>query len=1086
MASKPKKTPREIGGFQISTKIGQGAMGAVFKARQVSMDRIVALKILPPRIAKQQPTFVERFVREARVSAKLNHANIVQGIEVGRDDKTGLYYFAMEYIDGPTIKEILRKEGVMEEKRALEIALKVAQALEVAQARGIVHRDIKPDNILMTSRGEPKLADLGLARRVSDYSELEEQTDDDGLLDQSAGIDANLTQSGKALGTPHYMAPEQVLGQANLIDTRTDLYALGATLYHMLTGRLPFTGSTSAEVMEKRLKETPPVARRAKAKLSKATSDLVHRLMQIDQEDRIQTPKALIAELEKVIRSASTDVNGGTTTNRRPVVAPTTGPRTAIRGAKGARRTQASASSPPVAAIGAGVLVLALVGLFIMSGSRQPQQAREKKESGPTARTDVAKQTANTNAGPKESNDRDSRKAIISESKTAQSGPGREEVDVNAEKNSAAEEAAPWADAIKQLDLSAAIVALEKHMTDKGLSEAERQEASARAKVDLKDQLDQFEAELSRLLKEAKINAAHRLLSQPKLPSTSAKLAAEAKDRLAALRTRLVETHEQAAKALRARGGPEVAAVERTMAQFAGLATSGPRERAVAFLKGKLRDPVLGILDIELEREIAQQSRLTELDKAVERGAAQLLTGRRIELLPGEGGKIVIGKGARYTAESVRAGALRCKFRFEDMETTKTIKLASLKSHSRFELAEMGAAGNPKGSARIKALWVHEAAVRATAKPRPDSFYLGLVENVLKKAKAAGAPEEVVMAAEPWLHRARERATSRTAEAPIEPPPAKNATDERRPETPAQPKPQPEDQEPAARVPETKKPDAKPNQAATVQGKKLTLDLGSRVKLELMRIEPGTFTMGTRDGVIDPLDHFHKHKLDAEECPPRKIKISRPFYMGKFEVTQAQYQKVVGENPSKYKGPTRPVETVSWHDAMTFCKKASTITKTRITLPTEAQWEYACKSKSPKLFWRFDDPGINRKPAIWKRQNKAIQDYVAWHPGNSSARTHPVGNRAKNAWGLYDMLGNVFEHCRDWYAPYKEQAATATDPTGPANGQERISRGGSFRHQPLLCRPSVRGYEFPSRSNAWTGFRVMVPIGADGKPMSEQ
>jgi len=153
---------KEIAGFELIAKIGQGGMGTVFKARQISLDRIVALKILPPSIAKDAK-FIERFQREARATAKLNHPNIVQGVDVGKDPKSGLWYFAMELVDGPSLLSLLKQQRVLPEDRALQITRDIARALECAAAHGFVHRDIKPDNILMTSCGEAKLADLAIA-----------------------------------------------------------------------------------------------------------------------------------------------------------------------------------------------------------------------------------------------------------------------------------------------------------------------------------------------------------------------------------------------------------------------------------------------------------------------------------------------------------------------------------------------------------------------------------------------------------------------------------------------------------------------------------------------------------------------------------------------------------------------------------------------------------------------------------------------------------------------------------------------------------------------------------------------------------
>ncbi len=276
--------PARIAGFEIIRKLGQGTMGKVYLARQTHLDRLVALKILPDNIAKDQ-VFIERFQREARSSAKLNHSNIVQGIDGGLDEGTGKWYFAMEYVDGPSLGQVLKKERTLEERRALKIVRGIARGLAAAYKQNIVHRDIKPDNVILTRDGEPKLADLGLAQQVTE--------------------DSNLTQNGTAIGTPHYMAPEQATGELEKIDTRTDIYALGCTLYHLVTGRTPFSGRTSASIMTKHLMERPLPANLVNPLVSKECTMLIEKMMEKDQAKRFQDPFKLLKSLDRVCAGKS-------------------------------------------------------------------------------------------------------------------------------------------------------------------------------------------------------------------------------------------------------------------------------------------------------------------------------------------------------------------------------------------------------------------------------------------------------------------------------------------------------------------------------------------------------------------------------------------------------------------------------------------------------------------------------------------------------------------------------------------------------------------------------------------------------------
>jgi formylglycine-generating enzyme required for sulfatase activity len=224
------------------------------------------------------------------------------------------------------------------------------------------------------------------------------------------------------------------------------------------------------------------------------------------------------------------------------------------------------------------------------------------------------------------------------------------------------------------------------------------------------------------------------------------------------------------------------------------------------------------------------------------------------------------------------------------------------------------------------------------------------------------------------------------------------------------------------------------------------LDLGDGVTMKLALIRPGKFMMG-------------------EEKDRHEVALSKPFYMGVTEVTQAQYQAVMGTNPSTFKGETNPVEIVSWNDATEFCKKLSEKTRRAVRLPTEAEWEYACRAGTATAF-SFGDAG------------SALGDY-AWYTSNSGSTTHPVGQKKPNAWGLYDMHGNVWEWCADWYGDYPKVAVT--DPQGAASGASRVLRGGSWDYNPDVCRAAYRFNFSPvSRRNYGYGFRVAVSVSAPG------
>lgn len=266
-----------IPGFQILEKLGSGAMATVFKARQLSLDRIVAIKVLPRRMS-ENPEYVERFYKEGRAAARLNHPNIVQAIDVG--ESGGYHYFVMEYVKGKTVYDDLKDGGVYSEQEALEIIIQIAEALEHAHARGLIHRDVKPKNVMIAEDGVAKLADMGLAREVSDQ--------------QAAQMEA-----GRAYGTPYYISPEQIRGELD-IDFRADIYSLGAMFYHMVTGRVPFEAPTPSAVMHKHLKEQLVPPDHVNNDLSVGVAEVIEVMMAKDRDERYSSVKTLLEDLRSV------------------------------------------------------------------------------------------------------------------------------------------------------------------------------------------------------------------------------------------------------------------------------------------------------------------------------------------------------------------------------------------------------------------------------------------------------------------------------------------------------------------------------------------------------------------------------------------------------------------------------------------------------------------------------------------------------------------------------------------------------------------------------------------------------------------
>jgi serine/threonine protein kinase len=270
-----KDAAHQIPGYKILGKLGAGAMAIVYKARQLSLNRMVAIKILPKRFS-ENPEYVERFYKEGQAAGRLNHPNIVQAIDVG--EAGGYHYFVMEYVEGKTIADDLAAGKIFSEAEALEIIIQVAKALAHAHACNLIHRDVKPKNIMISTSGTVKLADMGLARGTTD-------------------IEAAQSEAGKAYGTPYYIAPEQIRGKID-IDGRADIYGLGATFYHMVTGRVPFMAENSADVMKKHLREKLIPPDHINTSLSAGVSEVIEIMMAKRRENRYRNIEELLADLE--------------------------------------------------------------------------------------------------------------------------------------------------------------------------------------------------------------------------------------------------------------------------------------------------------------------------------------------------------------------------------------------------------------------------------------------------------------------------------------------------------------------------------------------------------------------------------------------------------------------------------------------------------------------------------------------------------------------------------------------------------------------------------------------------------------------
>ena len=301
--------------YRVDALIGEGGMALVYRGTDTTLDRRVAIKILRPALSEQHDV-VARFRREAHAAAKLNHPNIVQIYDTGVDD--GKYYIVMEYLPEMNLKEVIKRYAPLPLDKVVEVAMACCEGLAHAHRQGIVHRDIKPHNVLFTDDGRAELSDFGIA---------------------AAAGEAGLTEDGKVLGSAHYISPEQAQGAA--AGPLSDIYSLGVTLYEAMTGRLPFDGETAADIAAQHLREAPPSPRSINPDIPPAAEFIIQKAMARDPQRRYRSADEMLADIRKLERGLDLDQTG---------VLPPTPPDATValpRAPESARRPQSAYEEPP-------------------------------------------------------------------------------------------------------------------------------------------------------------------------------------------------------------------------------------------------------------------------------------------------------------------------------------------------------------------------------------------------------------------------------------------------------------------------------------------------------------------------------------------------------------------------------------------------------------------------------------------------------------------------------------------------------------------------------------------------------------------
>jgi len=377
---------KKIAHYQIESLLGQGGMGKVYRARNISLDKTCALKILPPEFAKQDSKLIERFIREARSAASIQHSNVLPVHFIGQEQ--GQYFIEMDYIEGGTLEDRLTAApgSGMEPREAARIIRDVALALAAAQTKGIVHRDIKPSNVMLTKEGQVKVADFGLAKITG-------------------AATTSLTMSGMIVGTPLYMSPEQ--SEARETDHRSDIYSLGVMFYQLLTGSPPYTAGTPVAILLQHVREPIPDLRQAAPGVPPALAAIVTRMMAKKPEERYQS----CAEVAR-------DIDAFLTPRARVAASP-----------KAARPKKKPRAGLYAAAAAVIVLITVASAFLVTRGGRTPRAPAEPRSVGLVPQKDTAsKQAVPPSAGAKAATVTDKRRIPAPPLKKASPPPAPQQV----------------------------------------------------------------------------------------------------------------------------------------------------------------------------------------------------------------------------------------------------------------------------------------------------------------------------------------------------------------------------------------------------------------------------------------------------------------------------------------------------------------------------------------------------------------------------------------------------------------------------------------------------------------------------------
>jgi formylglycine-generating enzyme required for sulfatase activity len=1036
-----------FGDYRVLDKLGQGGMGVVLKAEHRRMKRVVAVKMISGAALKS-PDAVKRFYREVEAAAKLNHPNIVQAHDACEHD--GVHYLVMEYVEGKDLGATVKEKGPLPVAEAVDYIIQAARGLQYAHEQGIIHRDIKPANLLVDKKGTLKILDMGLARVA-------------GLVEEEDDKD-RLTASGQVMGTLDYMAPEQAM-DTHQADARADIYALGCTLYRLLTGELLFKCDSLAKTIWAHQQAPIPSISKVRADVPAQLDAACRKMVAKKPAERQQSMDEVIADLagcaglegagsdaatagwqghsgsrrrvfvhesnvaKPAVQPAATDPARDATLSHQSLEEPTT--QFMVRLVRNVRARKALAVGV------AGGLVLAVAALLAV----RPRGPVPGKTPPPAvAPFDAATAKQHQEAWAKHL------------------GVPVEEAN----------------------SIGMNLVLIPPGEFEMGSTPGEIAWALEEGKKNKEPQwyFDRVPIEAPR--HHVKITKPFYLAMYPVTQAEYEKVMG-------------VNPSDFTEKQM------EASAFKPPLSEKEVQCRVVDRKKVVG--KDTSRHPVETV-NCDEAMEFCRKLSAMPAERAA----------RRVYRLPTEAEweyACRAGTTTRWYSGDDEAGlADTVWFRENSRGMTRPV---GTKKPNVWGLYDMS--GNVE---QWCADWLGADYYKQSPPSDPTGSAVssdrmlrggsrGDASSLCRSAHRHYAPPayryhgdgfrvvaEVEGAADGGIAKANKAA-------PID----------------SSPIPNPQSLIPPPAVAPFDAATAEQHQAAWAKHLGVPASAANSLGMNLVLIPPGEFEMGSTPEELQWALQYGEQIKGGDksaylgrvpsEAPRHHVKITRPFYLAMYHVTQGDYQRIMGSNPSAFtekqmeaaafkpplpesevkhrlgdrtkvlgKDTSRhPVETVSWDDCVEFCRRLSAMPAEQAArrvyrLPTEAEWEYACRAGTATRWYCGDD--------------EAGVVEVAWFD-RRGITTQPVGQKRPNAWGLYDMSGNVEQWCSDWLGPDYYQQSAASDPAGPAAGSHRVLRGGNWYAFGSYCRSAYRSAASPANHTHYCGFRVVADV--EGKAEGE-